>query len=87
LRVQKIINTKGEAAAELQIAIAKTYVYDAADKIAKAAKDAINSFAEGDEAKMMNMGIKRFTKTADINPKAYRQLIAQALIEAGQYNL
>jgi len=87
LRVQKIIDTKGEAAAELQIAIAKTYVYDAADKIAKAAKDAINSFAEGDEAKMMNMGIKRFTKTADINPKAYRQLIAQALIEAGQYNL
>lgn len=85
LRVEKIIQTHGEAAASVQIAIAKTYVYDAADRIEKAAKDAINSFAEGDEARMMLMGLKRFTKTEPFNPKAARQTIAEALIAANKY--
>lgn len=87
LRVQKIINTKGEDVAKIQIAIAKAYIYDAGDRIAKAAKDAINSYADGDESRMMNMGIKRFTKTETINPKELRQQIAQSLIEANYYNL
>ena len=85
LRVEKIIQTQGEAAASVHIAIAKTYVYDAADRIEKAAKDAINSFAEGDDARMMLMGLKRFTKTEPFNPKAARQIIAEALIAANKY--
>ena len=87
LRVQKKIDSQGEAACEHDIAIAKTYFYDTADKIAKAAKDAIQSFAEGDEARMMLMGLKRFTKTQAFNPKAARQSIAQKLIADGKYNL
>ena len=86
LRVQKKIDSQGEAACEHDIAIAKTYFYDTADKIAKAAKDAIQSFAEGDEARMMLMGLKRFTKTQAFNPKAARQSIAQKLIADGKYN-
>ena len=86
LRVQKKIDSQGEAACEHNIAIAKTYFYDSADKIAKAAKDAIQSFAEGDEARMMLMGLKRFTKTQEFNPKAARQTIAQKLIADGKYD-
>ena len=86
LRVEKLIAQKGEEACTVQIAMAKTYVYDTADRIEKAAKDALNSFAEGDELKMMLMGLKRFTKTEPFNPKVARQLIAQALIEANRYN-
>jgi len=86
LRVQKKINIQGEEACAHDIAIAKTYFYDIADKIAKTAKDAINSYAEGDEARMMLMGLKRFTKTQPFNPKEARQLIAQKLIEDGTYN-
>ena len=86
LRVQKKIDKQGEAACEHDIAIAKTYFYDTADKIAKAAKDAISSFAEGDEARMMLMGLKRFTKTQEFNPKAARQTIAQKLITDKKYN-
>lgn len=86
LRVQKLIDAKGEEAAKAQIAIAKTYFYDAADNIAKAGKDALNSFAEGDELRMMLMGLKRFTKTESFNPKEARQLIAGQLIESGVYN-
>jgi alkylation response protein AidB-like acyl-CoA dehydrogenase len=86
LRVQKKIDNQGEAACEHDIGIAKTYFYDTADKIAKAAKDAISSFAEGDEARMMLMGLKRFTKTQEFNPKAARQTIAQKLIADKKYN-
>jgi alkylation response protein AidB-like acyl-CoA dehydrogenase len=86
LRVQKKISSQGEEACAHDIAIAKTYFYDIADKIAKSAKDAINSYAEGDEARMMLMGLKRFTKTQPFNPKESRQLISQKLIADGKYN-
>ncbi len=85
LRVQQLIDTKGEAGHEAEIAIVKTYFYDAADKINKAGKDAIYSFADGDEARMMLMGLKRFTKTEPFNPKEARQLIATKIIEANEY--
>lgn len=85
LRVQQMIELKGEEACEAQIAMAKLYFYDAADKINKAAKDALNSFAEGDELKMMLMGLKRFTKTEAFNPKTARQLIANRIIDANEY--
>ncbi len=87
LRVDKLIQARGEEAAKVQIAIAKTYFYDSADRIAKAGKDAINSFADGDEASMMLMGLRRFTKTENFNPKEARQIIATSLIETGYYNL
>jgi alkylation response protein AidB-like acyl-CoA dehydrogenase len=85
LRVQQMISMKGEEACAAQIAMAKTFFYDAADRINKAGKDAINSFAEGDEARMMLMGLKRFTKTDSFNPKEARQLIAQRIIDANEY--
>ena len=85
LRVEKKIETQGEIAAELDIAIAKTYFFDLASKIEKSAKDAIQSFADGDEARMMLMGLKRFTKTEAHNPKESRQKIAQKLIEKNKY--
>lgn len=85
LRVQQMIDQKGEDACQSQIAMVKTYFYDTADAINKYGKDAVNSFAEGDELRMMMMGLKRFTKTEPFNPKEARQLIAQQLIEANAY--
>ena len=85
LRVHKLIDKKGEDACKHEIAIVKTYFYDAADKINKYGKDAINSFAEGDDAKMMLMGLKRFTKIEAFNPKEARQLIAQQVINKNSY--
>jgi alkylation response protein AidB-like acyl-CoA dehydrogenase len=86
LRVQKQIEQKGNAdGLETEIAIVQTYFYDCADKINKAGKDALQSFADGDELTMMLMGLKRFTKTAAFNPKNARQLIAQKAIEKNQY--
>lgn len=86
LRVQKKIARLGEEACAVDIAIARTYFYDTADRMNKAAKDAIYSFADGDEVRMMTMGLKRFTKTEAFNHKEARQLIAQKLINDGKYN-
>ena len=85
LRVEKMIELKGEEVSSAQIAIVKTFFFDAASKIEKAAKDALNSFAEGDELRMMLMGLKRFTKTEAFNPRDARQQIAVKLIEANSY--
>lgn len=85
LRVQQMIEKNGEEACQEQIAMVKTYFFDAADKINKVGKDALVSFAEGDELRMMMMGLKRFTKTEPYNVKEARQLISKKLIEANQY--
>lgn len=70
---------------ELQEKMMQTYIYDAADRIHKHGKDAINSFAEGDEQTAMLMGIKRFSKHAPVNSKENRQAIAQKMIEENKY--
>lgn len=87
LRVQKKIDRDSAAACELELAIVKTYFFDAADKIHKAGTDALASFASGDELRMMLMGLKRFTKTEVVNVKEMRQLIAGKLIEKNEYFL
>jgi alkylation response protein AidB-like acyl-CoA dehydrogenase len=61
------------------------FLYDAADRINKNGKDAINSFAEGDEQRMILMGIKRFTKAASFNSKEARRRIADKLISERKY--
>ena len=85
LRVQQMIDTMGEDACKEQIAMAKTLFIDTADRINKAGKDAINSFAEGDELRVMLMVLKRFTKTDPYNVKDARQLIAQKIIDKNEY--
>jgi len=85
LRALKLIDRNGLESSQHAIAIVKTYVYDTADKINKFGKDALNNFADGDEHRMMLLGLKRFTKTEPLNTKETRQLIAQKLIEENRY--
>jgi len=85
LRIMKMAETKGEAAIGLYKDIMQTYLYDAADAVNKAGKDAINSFAEGDEQRMILMGLKRFTKAEPVNVKEARRRIANKMIEEGRY--
>ncbi|HHG84812.1 MAG TPA: acyl-CoA dehydrogenase, partial [Bacteroidetes bacterium] len=85
LRAQKLILMKGEEAVARQIEMVKVYVYDASSHVNKAGKDAINSFAEGDMRRMLLMGLKRYTKSTDINPKALRRNIAATMLEANAY--
>ena len=87
LRAEKLVSDKGEANSGIYIDIAKTYLFDAVDRINKSGKDAIIAFAEGDELRMMLLGLKRFTKVDAYNTKESRRRIAKHLIEANDYNL
>ncbi len=87
LRVIKLADKVGEDNAKVQIAMMKCYLNDAADKTAKFGKEAINAFADGDEQKMMLLGLKRFTKTEPFNSKDARRLIADKFISDGKYSL
>lgn len=83
LRVMKSVEKTGEENNKVQIAMFHVYLNDAVDIVAKNGKEAINSFAEGDEQRMMLLGLKRFTKTAPFNAKDARRLVAAKLIEDG----
>ncbi len=87
LRLEKLSKTKSEAELAVQTAIVKTYIYDAADAINKAGKDALNSFADGDELRMMHIGLKRFTKVDPFNTKEARRTICAQLVADNGYKL
>jgi alkylation response protein AidB-like acyl-CoA dehydrogenase len=76
LRVKKLVDMKGVENCELELNIMRSYIYDASDKINKSAKDVLNSFAEGDDLRMMLMGLKRFTKHEMFNVKEAKRFIA-----------
>ncbi len=85
LRVEKLILSKGEEAVSLQKDMAIIYLHEAVNRVNQAGKAAITSFAEGDELRVMLMGLKRFTKIDPINLKDTRRRIADAMLQANKY--
>ena len=85
LRVEKLCGIRGQEKCQEQLAIMRVFIHDAADRINKNGKEAINSFADGDELRMMLMGLKRFTKTEPFNSKEARRTIAAKLINENKY--
>lgn len=87
LRTQKMIDLKTEKECQTQIDITKTFIYDAMDKLYIAAKTAIYAMCEGDELKLLLLGLKRFTKTEPFNTIQARRRIAERLIKANKYDI
>ena len=85
LRVEKLVSMHGEKNCQEQIDIMRVYLNDAADRIHKNGKEAINSYSSGDEQRMMLMGLKRFTKTEPFNAKDARRRVAAKLISENKY--
>jgi hypothetical protein len=85
LRVEKMIGMRGEKACEMQKEMALIYLQTAVAKVAAAGREAISSFAEGDEQRLMLMGLKRFTKIDPYNVKEARRKVANHVIEKGEY--
>ncbi len=86
LRVEKLYHQKGEENVSRQMDISDIYLYSAVDRVYIAGKEALNSFAEGDELQMMMVGLRRFTKMHPYNIKDARQRIAKALIEENKFH-
>lgn len=86
LRTEKNAKRFGEEAQATQIAMSKLYLYRAVDIVIQKGKEAIVSFAEGDEQRMMLMGLKRFTKyTNQPNVVALRTQIADKVAADNGY--
>ncbi|MGB1206559.1 MAG: acyl-CoA dehydrogenase family protein [Chitinophagales bacterium] len=85
LRTQKMIAAKGDKAAKVYSDLTQVFVSDALERINLNGKHAICAFAEGDEMRMMLLGLKRFTKLAPFNTVAARRRIAKQLISANNY--
>jgi alkylation response protein AidB-like acyl-CoA dehydrogenase len=84
-RTAKLISAKGEEACALQIDATKILINDMVDKVNIYGKNAIASHAEGDMARMMMMGLKRFTKYEPYNTIAARRRIADKVLEVKGY--
>ena len=86
LRTEKLAKAKGAENVKEQIAMAQLYLYNAVDIITQKGKEGIVSFAEGDEQRMMLMGLRRFTKYVNMpNVVALRETIASKLVEENAY--
>ncbi|MBL3654682.1 acyl-CoA dehydrogenase family protein [Fulvivirga sediminis] len=85
LRVEKLVAQKGEDAMKIEADMMRVYLYEAVEKAASAGKEAIYAFAQGDEQRMMLMGLKRFTKLEPFNLKDARRRIADHIIEKNEY--
>ncbi|WP_426064706.1 acyl-CoA dehydrogenase family protein [Flavobacterium sp. DSP2-3-1] len=86
LRTEKLAKKEGEAKVQEQIAMAKLYLYKAVDIVTQKGKESVISFAEGDEQRMMLMGLRRFTKYANMpNVVGLRETITTKLVEENKY--
>ncbi|MDX1327197.1 MAG: acyl-CoA dehydrogenase family protein [Arenibacter sp.] len=86
LRTEKNAKRFGEEAQATQIAMSRLYLYNAVDTIIRKGTEAIVSFAEGDEQRMMLMGLRRFTKyTNQPNVVALRNQIADRVAADNGY--
>ncbi|MCP2027868.1 alkylation response protein AidB-like acyl-CoA dehydrogenase [Flavobacterium sp. HSC-32F16] len=86
LRTEKLAKNQGEDKVQEQIAMAKLYLYKAVDIVNLRGKEGIASFSEGDEQRMMLMGLKRFTKYTNLpNVVALREKIAEKLVAENSY--
>lgn len=86
LRTEKLAKKVGEDKAKEQIAMAKLYLYKAVDVVSQKGKESIISFAEGDEQRMMLMGLRRFTKYTNMpNIVGLRETITTKLVTENSY--
>ncbi|MDO6472435.1 acyl-CoA dehydrogenase family protein [Maribacter sp. 1_MG-2023] len=86
LRTEKNAKRFGEEAQATQIAMSRLYLFSATETIINKGKEAIVSFAEGDEQRMMLMGLKRFTKYTNYpNVVALRTQIADKVAADNGY--
>jgi len=84
LRVEKLFSIKGENSVKKDIL--NTFIYDSADIIRKAGKDALNSFVNADFGAKINNALEHLTRVAPVNIKEARQNIANYMIEENRYN-
>lgn len=86
LKTEKLINKTSTKEADLQIAMTQLNLFNAVEIINSKGKEAIISFTEGDEQRMLLIGLKRFTKYQNYpNIVALKKKIAAVVIAKNKY--
>jgi alkylation response protein AidB-like acyl-CoA dehydrogenase len=85
LRTQKLATMKNESELQPYVEMTQAYVSDSLERINLHGKHAISAFSEGDEQKLLTLGLKRFTKFGLVNTTKLRRNIADRLIVANEY--
>src|SRR6201987_2837111 len=87
LRTQKLVETKGEQASALAIAMTRVYLTHAMEKVEAAANRIIAAVADGDMLPTQPAILRRLAKHEPFNTIELGQRIAQRTIEVGKYSL
>jgi len=85
LKTEKLIAKNGREKHEEKVSMCINFLHHSVEEIRKNGKEALFAIAEGDEQKMLLMGLKRFTKAQPTNLKEHRRLIAKKLIKENKY--
>ncbi|WP_017731035.1 acyl-CoA dehydrogenase family protein [Nafulsella turpanensis] len=85
LRTEKLAGMRGEEAVQPQIDMTRIYMMRAVEIAGQSGREAIYAFAEGDEQRLMLMGLKRYTKVEPFNVKDARRRVADVLIAKNEY--
>ncbi len=85
LRVEKLIGSRGEEKCRIEKEMALIYLHQAVERAASAGRQAVTAFAEGDELRLMLLGLKRFTKMDPYNLKEARRMVAEHVVGKGEY--
>ena len=85
LKTEKLITKDGRVMHEEKISMSINYLHHTVEEVRKNGKEALYAIVEGDEQKMLLMGLKRFTKVPASNLKEHRRKIAKKMIEKNKY--
>ena len=85
LKTEKLVLKDGAEMHDEKISMCLNYLHHAVEEVRKNGKEALFAILEGDEQKMLLMGLKRFTKVQAVNLKEHRRNIAKKIIKENKY--
>ena len=85
LKTEKLVHKDGNEVHDEKISMCINYLHHSVEEVGKNGKEALFALLEGDEQKMLLMGLKRFTKVQATNLKEHRRKIAKKIIEENEY--
>jgi alkylation response protein AidB-like acyl-CoA dehydrogenase len=83
-RSEKFSSARGQSA-DVMVAAACAFLYDAMDRIEKEARSVLAAVAEGDTLLTQLAVLRRFAKRVPVNTIAIRRLVAEALLLQDRY--
>jgi alkylation response protein AidB-like acyl-CoA dehydrogenase len=88
LKLRKLESMNGDKSKlTAQRAAVQVYLYEALERVRKASKDAITSFATGSEKSRTNFIVRKLLKSYDVNPKDLRRDIVKHMVQEGEYSI